>query len=180
MHGAVRYVRSCRKELGFDSNKIGIWGFSAGGHLASTVATHFDDGKKESKDPVDSQSCRPDFAILCYPVITMQPPYAHMGSRNNLLGKDADPKLVENLCNDKQVTEKTPPTFLFHTKEDKVVPIENSEMFLKACKAHGVPAELVVFDKGAHGVGLAKGNPVLSQWPDQLEAWLKGRKLLPK
>ncbi len=147
---AVRLVRSCAgKEFGIDPTKVGIWGFSAGGHLASTVATHFDDGNKESKDPIEKESSRPDFAILCYPVITLVPPFAHMGSRNNLLGKDADPKLVESLCNDKQVTAKTPPTFLFHTIEDKAVPVENSQLFRDACEKHGVPVELYILEKGS-------------------------------
>src|SRR5262249_48292641 len=115
---ALRTVRARAKEWGVDPKRIGIMGFSAGGHLASTIATHFDDGKADAEDPIARAGCRPDFAILCYPVITLKPPYAHMGSRNNLLGKDADEKLVQSLCNDEQVTSKTPPTFLFHTDAD--------------------------------------------------------------
>jgi acetyl esterase/lipase len=177
---ALRLVRSRAREWNVDAARVGVWGFSAGGHLASTAATHFDDGDKSAADPIDKQGCRPDFAILCYPVISMQPPHAHMGSRNNLLGKEPDPKLVESLCNEKQVTDKTPPTFLFHTKEDKAVPIENSQMFYDALKKHNVPAELVVFEKGPHGVGLAKKDPVLSKWPEKLDAWLKERKVIDK
>jgi acetyl esterase/lipase len=176
---AIRTVRSRARELGLDPRRIGIWGFSAGGHLASTAATHFDAGKEDSADPIDRASCRPDFAILCYPVITLEKPYAHWGSRQNLLGRSPDDKLVQSLCNHKQVTKDTPPTFLFHTKEDKAVPIENSELFRDACEKAGVSVKLVVYDKGRHGVGLASKDPVLSRWPLQLEAWLKERKLLP-
>jgi acetyl esterase/lipase len=156
-----------------------VWGFSAGGHLASTAATRFDDGKAKADDPIERQGCRPDFAILCYPVISLVPPYAHLGSRRNLLGDKPDPKLVESLCNDKQVTARTPPTFLFHTKSDGPVPVQNSQLFYEACLKHKVPAELHLYDKGPHGVGLAKKYPDLARWPDKLEAWMKKRELLP-
>jgi acetyl esterase/lipase len=175
---ALRTVRSRAKEWGVDPGRIGIWGFSAGGHLASTAATHFDKGKPDAEDPIDRAGCRPDFAILCYPVITLEPPYAHMGSRKNLLGDNPDAKLVESLCNDKQVTPETPQTFLFHTNEDSGVPPENSILFYLALRKAKVPAELHVYEKGKHGVGLAPKDPVLSSWPDRLEAWLKGRGLL--
>jgi acetyl esterase/lipase len=177
---ALRLVRSHAKESRLDPDRVGVWGFSAGGHLASTAATHFDDGKADAADPIDRASCRPDFAILCYPVITLEPPYAHMGSRHNLLGKDADAKLVDSLCNDRQVTAKTPPTFLFHTGSDTVVPPENSILFYSALRKAKVPAELHVYEKGPHGVGLAASDPVLSSWPDRLAAWLKTRGLLTK
>jgi acetyl esterase/lipase len=177
---ALRTVRARAKEFEIDPHKVGVWGFSAGGHLASTAATHFDDGKADADDPIEKQSCRPDFAILCYPVISMEPPYTHSGSRNNLLGDKPDAKLVESLCNDKQVTAKTPPTFLFHTNEDKGVPAENSVLFYLALRKHGVPAELHIYEKGGHGVGLAPNDPVLSSWPDRLEAWMKTRGLLKK
>ena len=176
---AVRTVRACAKDLKLDPKRIGIWGFSAGGHLASTAATKFDAGKADADDPVERVSCRPDFAILCYPVISMEKPNVHQGSRRNLLGDKPDDKLVQSLCNDKQVTKDTPPTFLFHTKEDRAVPVQNSELFYEACRKAGVPAKLVLFDKGPHGVGLAKRDPVLSKWPLQLESWMKERKLLP-
>ncbi len=177
---AIRSVRSRAKEFGLDPKRIGIWGFSAGGHLASTVATHFDDGKPDATDPVARESSRPDFAILCYPVITLEPPYAHLGSRNNLLGKDADAKLVESLCNERRVTPQTPPTFLFHTSEDTAVPPENSVLFYLALRKAKVPAELHIYEKGRHGVGLAATDAVLSSWPDRLAAWLKIRGLLTK
>jgi acetyl esterase/lipase len=176
---ALRTVRSRAAELKVDSKKIGILGFSAGGHLASTAATHFDAGKADADDPIERVSCRPDFAVLCYAVITLEPPYAHMGSRNNLLGKDADEKLVASLCNDKMVTKETPPTFLVHTTEDKAVPAENSVMFYLACLKHHVPAELHIFEKGQHGLGMGPANLPFSAWPALCEAWMRGRGVLP-
>lgn len=175
---AIRLVRARADEWHVDPHRIGIWGFSAGGHLASTAATHFDKGNGQSDDPVDRVSCRPDFAILCYPVITLQPPYAHMGSRNNLLGKDPEPALVESLCNDKHVSKETPPTFLMHTNADSGVLPENSVLFYLALRKHGVPAELHIYEKGPHGVGLGTKDKVLSTWPDRLAAWLEGRGIL--
>lgn len=175
---AMRFVRSRAKEWNLDPHRIGIWGFSAGGHLASTIATHFDDGKADADDPIDRVSCRPDFAILCYPVITMRPPFTHGGSRHNLLGDKPNEALVESLCNDKQVTEKTPPTFLFHTNEDKAVPAENSIFFYQALRQKNVPAELHIYEKGAHGVGLGAGRGAVSAWPEQLAGWLKTHGIL--
>jgi acetyl esterase/lipase len=177
---AVRTVRAKAKDWNIDPKRIGIMGFSAGGHLASTAGTHFDDGKSDAADPIDRIGCRPDFLILCYPVITLEPPFAHTGSRDNLLGKGADAKLVESLSNDKQVTDKTPPTFLFHTDGDKGVVPENSILFYMALRKAKVPAELHIYEKGNHGVGLAPKDPVLSSWPDRLNAWLDGRGLLKK
>jgi acetyl esterase/lipase len=178
---ALRTVRARAKEWNIDPQRIGIWGFSAGGHLASTAGTHFDDGNPNADDPIDRFGCRPDFLILCYPVITLTgPPTTHMGSRNNLLGKEPPPDLIENLSNEKQVTAKSPPTFLFHTSEDKAVPPENSLLFYAALRKAGVPAELHIYEKGVHGVGLAPKDPVLSSWPDRLAAWLNGRDLLKK
>jgi acetyl esterase/lipase len=177
---ALRVVRARAKEWNVDSNRVGIWGFSAGGHLASSAATHFDSGNPDTKDPTERVSCRPDFAILSYPVITMEPPYTHMGSRNNLLGPDPAPELVENYSNEKQVRSNTPPTFLFHTSEDKAVPSENSVLFYQALRKAQVPAELHIYEKGRHGVGLASNDPVLSSWPDRLTAWLRQRGILHK
>ena len=176
---ALRLVRSRAREYGVAADRIGVWGFSAGGHLASTVSTHFDEGKKNADDPIERVSCRPDFAILCYPVIRLDPPHGHLGSARNLLGDKPDKKLLASLCNDTQVTSKTPPTFLFHTREDRAVPLANSELYHAALKKAGVPARLVVYDKGAHGVGLGKKDPVLAKWPDELAKWLRQRKLLP-
>lgn len=175
---ALRIVRSRAKEWNLDPKRIGIWGFSAGGHLASTLATHFDDGKPDADDPIDRVSCRPDFAILSYPVISMRPPVTHGGSRRNLLGDKPDEALVTSLCNDEQVTEKTPPTFLFHTDEDKAVLPENSILFYQALRKKKVPVELHIYEKGVHGVGLGTGRGAVSAWPDQLAAWLKTRGLL--
>src|SRR5262245_35147685 len=177
---AIRTVRSKAKEYGVDPGRVGVWGFSAGGHLASTAATHFDAGKPDAADPIERVSCRPDFAILAYPVITMDGRSTHGGSRRNLLGPNPDAALAELMSNDKQVTAQTPPTFLFHTDEDKGVPVMNSILFFEALKKHNIPSELHVYEKGKHGVGLATADPVLGTWPDRLEAWMKGRGLLKK
>jgi acetyl esterase/lipase len=168
---ALRYVRLRAKELGLD--RIGIWGFSAGGHLASTAGTHFDAGNAAAADPIDRMSSRPDFMILAYPVISMTADYTHRGSRKNLLGENPDPSLVENLSNDKQVTPQTPPTFLFHTNADTGVPAENSVAFYLALRKAGVPAELHIYEQGRHGVGLAPADPILSTWAARLGDWLK-------
>jgi len=177
---ALRTVRHLAKEYNVDPARVGVWGFSAGGHLASTAATHFDKGKNDG-DETDKQSSRPDFAILAYPVIAMtgKPP-THGGSRKALIGENPDPKLAEFYSTDTQVTKDTPPTFLFHTEEDAGVPPANSRLFEAACKARGVPVELVIYEKGKHGVGLATNDPVLSTWTAKLEAWMKGRGLLGK
>lgn len=175
---ALRIVRSRAGEWKLDPKRIGIWGFSAGGHLASTAATHFDDGNADAEDLIERVSCRPDFAILCYPVITLRPPYAHMGSRHNLLGDKPDDKLVDSLCSEKQVRKRTPPTFLFHTNADTAVPPENSILFYQALRKAGVPAELHIYEVGQHGVGLAVGRGAAAAWPDQLAAWMKTRGLL--
>jgi len=170
---AIRYARARAADFGIQTDRIGIWGFSAGGHLASTAGTHFDNGDASAVDAIDRQSSRPDFLILAYPVITMEEPYVHMGSRENLLGKNPDPALLQLLSNEKQVTNRTPPTFLFHTTEDQVVPVENSVMFYLACRKAHVPVEMHIYLKGRHGVGLAQDDPVLRTWPDRLADWLK-------
>lgn len=175
---AIRLVRSKAADWKVDARRLGIMGFSAGGHLASTAATHFDDGKADAPDPIDKQGCRPDFAVLCYAVITFDDAHTHQGSKKNLLGAEPDPKLVESLSNEKQVTEKTPPTFLWSTGDDGAVPVENSVQFYLALRKAKVPAELHVYEHGPHGVGLAKGLAGVSVWPDQLAAWLKHRGIL--
>jgi acetyl esterase/lipase len=175
---ALRLVRQRAGEFGVAPDRIGIWGFSAGGHLASTAGTHFDAGDPSAPDPIDRMSCRPDFLILAYPVVSFTTPYAHAGSRRNLLGENPDPSLAESLSNEKQVTARTPPAFLFHTDEDKGVPAENSVLFYLALRKAGVPAELHVYQRGKHGVGLAQSDPVLSTWPDRLAGWLRVRGLL--
>jgi acetyl esterase/lipase len=169
---AVRYIRSRAAELGIRPDRIGLWGFSAGGHLASTVATHFAGVDKEA-DLIDRQSARPDFVILSYPVISMLDPYAHLGSRRNLLGDKPDPALTLLLSNELQVTSQTPPTFLFHTTEDQVVPVENSIFFYLALRKAGVPVEMHIYQKGQHGVGLAASDPTLRTWPNHLSTWLQ-------
>jgi acetyl esterase/lipase len=170
---AIRWVRSHAPDYGIAPNRIGIWGFSAGGHLASSAGTHFDAGKPGDPDTLEQQSSRPDFMILAYPVITFTEPYLHRGSLKYLLGDNPDPALVEVLSNEKQVTKDTPPTFLFHTTDDPVVPVENSVMFYSALRKAGVPAEMHLYLKGPHGVGLAQSDPALSSWPQRLADWLR-------
>jgi acetyl esterase/lipase len=177
---AIRTVRARAAEFKVDPAKIGILGFSAGGHLASSAGTHFDAGNSSAEDSIDRVSCRPDYLVLCYPVISFTTPYTHQGSRRNLLGENADPKLVEKFSNELQVTAETPPTFLFHTDADTGVPPENSALFYLALKKAKVPAEMHIYEKGPHGVGLAKDRPAISTWPDLCQAWMKGRGLLDK
>ncbi len=168
---AIQIVRKRAPELKIAPDRIGVMGFSAGGHLASTAATHF------SKD-TDGVSSRPDFAVLCYPVITMKESFVHKGSRENLLGKNPDPKLMDEMSNETQVTAQTPPAFLFHTSDDPGVPVENSVYFYLALRKAGVPAEMHLFEHGRHGVGLAQNDPVLKIWPALLENWLRARELI--
>ena len=176
---AVRTVRARAAEFGINPAKIGIIGFSAGGHLASTVITHFDAGNPAAADPVEKVSCRPDFGILCYPVILFDEPFTHYGSQYNLLGKDADKELVKSLSNEKQVTPETPPTFILQTDADTVVPAENAVAFYLALRKAKVPAEMHIYQPGRHGLGLAKGVEGVQQWPAALQSWLRNMKFLP-
>lgn len=177
---AIRIVRARADEFQLDSSKIGVIGFSAGGHLASTVSTHFDAGRADDPDPIKRVSCRPDFAILCYPVIAFDEPYTHRGSQKNLLGENADPELLKMLSNEKQVTQDNPPTFLWHTGEDAGVPAENSVQFYLALKSKNVPAELHIYQKGRHGVGLAADIDGTSDWPAACVRWLTVNDFLKK
>ncbi len=175
---AIRWVRARAKEYGLRPDRIGIMGFSAGGHLASTAATHFADPDPAAADPIDRLSGRPDFAILGYPVISFVAPYSHTGSERNLLGENPDPKLREELSNELRVTAKTPPTFLFHGDADKGVPSENSVAFYLALRKAGVPAEMHIFQRADHGIGLALFDPAASEWPTLLLGWLRGMGLV--
>ncbi len=177
---AIRLVRAEAKKYGVDPSRIGILGFSAGGHLSASAATHFDAGDKQAKDPIDRVSSRPDFAILCYPVISFTTEHTHKGSRKNLLGENPDPKLVESYSNELQVTPETPPTFLWHTDGDTGVVPENSVLFYLALRKAKVPAELHIYEQGRHGLGLAAGAIGAESWPEQCIAWMKGRGLLGK
>ena len=171
---ALRVVRSRASQDGTDPARVGIMGFSAGGHLAATAGTHFDAGNAAATDPVEKQSSRPSWMVLCYPVASFDPAITHKGSVNNLLGdKAGDPELIKLLSNELQVTPQTPPGFLFHTTEDQAVPVENSLRMYEALKKNGVACELHVYQNGVHGVGLMTGDPVLGTWPSHLAAWLR-------
>ena len=177
---AIRLVRARAAEWGVDPSRVGMLGFSAGGHLTSTAGTHYDKGDAAAADPVDRLGSRPDFLVLCYAVITLKPPFSHSGSHDNLVGKDADPILVESLSSETQVTPETPPTFLWHTDEDTGVPPENSILFYEALRKAKVRAELHVFAKGPHGIGMAPGDPAASVWPRLCAAWLEAMGFLEK
>jgi acetyl esterase/lipase len=177
---AIRTVRARATEFNILPDRIGMMGFSAGGHLTSTAGTHFDSGKSDSSDPIERASSRPDFLILGYPVISFDPAVTHAGSLRNLLGENPDPKLVENLSNDLQVTAQTPPTFIFHTTNDAGVPVENSVRFYLALRKAKVPVEMHLFENGPHGVGMALNDPSLSAWPNLLMNWLRARGLLTR
>lgn len=170
---ALRIVRYNAEKWGIKKDRIGIMGFSAGGHLAATLETHFDAGNKNAADPVEKESARPDFAILMYPVITMRKPVMHEGSRNNLIGEHPDSALARNYSNELQVTAQTPPTFIVHATDDRVVPVENSLMFYQALKDHGVPVEMHIFPRGGHGFGLALGKGELAGWTSLCISWLQ-------
>jgi acetyl esterase/lipase len=167
---AVRLVRARAREWKVDPNRIGVIGSSAGGHLASTLVTHFDNGKLDSSDVIEQQSSRPNLGILCYPVITMGT-NTHMGSKRNLLGENPEPELVRYLSNETQVTKDTPPCFIWHTWEDKAVKVENSLEFASALQRAGVPFDLHIYQKGAHGLGLGKKE--MHPWANDCLYWLK-------
>ena len=175
---AMRFVRANAERYRLRANRIGIWGFSAGGHLASTISTHFDGGDGNASDEIEKASSRPDFTILGYPVITFTEEAAvHKGSRRNLLGENPDPKLVEDLSNERRVTAETPPAFLFHTGDDPVS-ADNSLLYYTALRRAKVPGEIHIYEQGPHGVGLGATNAVLASWPARLADWLRVRGLL--
>jgi acetyl esterase/lipase len=179
---AIRTVRSRASEWGIDPERIGVLGSSAGGHLASCAATMFDvnqdGGQADAADPIERLSSRPAFAVLLYPVISMEKGIAHGGSRDNLLGKNPSDELVAQWSTDRRVTEKTPPTLIISTSDDRTVPIKNSLLFYEALLAHNVPAEMHIWETGGHGFGLRGGDRPVDKWTEQLEPWLKVRGLI--
>ena len=175
---AIRTVRARAAEWHIAPDRIGIMGFSAGGHLASSASTHFDSGTQSAADPIDRVSSRPDFAVLCYPVISFVEPWTHQGSKTYLLGENPDPALARSLSSETQVTASTPPTFLFHTTVDATVPVENAVAYYLALRKAGVLAELHVFRDGRHGLGLAMQEPAAAEWPRLLTNWLRASGLV--
>lgn len=170
---AMRMVRYNASKWNIDPGKIGVMGFSAGGHLASTLGTHFDYGNKASADPVEQISCRPDFMILMYPVISFTTPYTHAGSRESLLGKNPPKELVEYYSNELQVKADTPPAFFVHANDDKGVPVENGLLMYEALRKNNIPAEIHIISEGGHGFGLASNNTHISSWAGSLKLWLQ-------
>jgi len=170
---ALRLVRYHAREWHIDPTKVGVMGFSAGGHLASTAGTHFDAGDPDATDPVERLSCRPNCMILGYPVITMADSITHRGSKQNLLGLHPSAKLVRNFSNELQVTDNTPPTFLFLASDDQVVPPANSLFFYQALIRHHIPAEMHIYPEGGHGFSLAIGKSHLSTWTHSCAEWLR-------
>lgn len=169
---AIRQVRYNAEKWNIDKNKIGVIGFSAGGHLASTLGTHYNYDTLNAKDDIDKLSARPDFMMLIYPVITMHLLHTHKGSRNNLLGKTPSDELVNFYSNELHINNNTPPTFIVHSTDDKVVPVENSLRFFECLKQSDVFSELHVYPYGGHGFGLAIGRDYLQSWTQRLADWL--------
>lgn len=170
---AMRLVRFNAGRWNVDPAKIGIMGFSAGGHLASTLSTHFDSGDPASPDPIEQESCRPDFSILMYPVISFTEEFTHSGSRESLLGSDPDPDLVRYFSNELQVSADTPPTILIHSEDDQSVPVENTLAYYRALRANQVSSEMHIYPYGGHGYSLAIGKGHLSTWPDRVLEWIQ-------
>jgi len=172
---ALRMVHQKAAEWGINQSKIGVAGSSAGGHLASTAGTRFDTGKPDASDPLEKYSCRPDFMLLLYPVITFNEQYGHMGSRTNLIGAGNKWELVEKYSNELHVTAQTPPTFLVLSDDDQAVPPQNSVEFYMALKKYNIPAEMHIFRDGGHGFGMNKTNKPVDQWPNLFVNWLKAQ-----
>jgi acetyl esterase/lipase len=172
---AIRMVRAAAAEYKIDPTHVGMWGFSAGGHLTASAGTMFGPPDPTTADPIEKQLDRPDFMVLAYPVITMEDDYVHKGSRLNLLGASPDPALIQSLSPQKHVTAQTPPTFLVSTTDDGTVPVMNSIMFYSALVAAKVPAEIHIYQHGPHGIGLAPGFPDLKVWPELLATWMRAR-----
>ncbi len=170
---AIRTVRARAGEWHLAPDRVGVMGFSAGGHLASSASTHFDAGNPNASDPIDRVSSRPDFAVLGYPVISLVEPWTHQGSKTNLLGDRPDPALARSLSSETQVTAATPPAFIYHTNADTTVPVENAVAYFLALRKAGVPAEMHVFKEGRHGTGLGLTDPALAEWPKLLANWLR-------
>ncbi len=170
---AMRLVRYHAARWHVDPGKIGIMGFSAGGHLASTLSTHYDTGNPGSEDPVERMSCRPDYSILVYPVISFQDEITNMGTRDYLLSTDPDPVLVRHFSNELQVTSDTPPAILVHSDDDTAVPVENSLAYYRALRVHHIPSEVHIYPYGGHGFSLAIGKGYLSTWPDRVVEWIR-------
>jgi acetyl esterase/lipase len=174
LHRAIRTVRARSEEWKIKPDRIGVLGFSAGGHLCSTAATHFEKGDPNSPDPIERVGCRPDFAILIYATTNLTDQYTHQGTRRGLLGDNPEQKLIQLLSNDAHVTAETPPTFLVHAWDDDVVPVENSVLFYMALRKANVPAEMHLFRKGGHG-GSLKHN----DWPPLAQRWMQMQGLIP-
>lgn len=174
---AIRWTRANAKQWGLDANRIGIIGFSAGGHLASTAGTHFDAGRTTAADPTERVSCRPDFMVLVYPVITMGEK-THRGSKRNLLGTDSTPEAVKKFSSELQVNKNTPPAYLAHAKDDRVVVPENSQLFYGALRKHGVAGEYLELPSGGHGLNGYRGA-MWDAWQSGSLRWLAAQGLLP-
>jgi len=175
---AIRIVRDKASEWGINPSKIGIAGSSAGGHLASTAGTNFDSGKPDATDPVEKFSCRPNFMLLLYPVITFKEEFTHLGSRVNLIGQGNNWKMVEKYSNELNVTSQTPPTFMVLADDDNAVPPRNSVEFYLALKKFNIPAEMHIFREGGHGFGMNKKNLPVDQWPNLFMLWMKAMKII--
>ena len=170
---AIRTVRHHADQFRVDTGRIGILGFSAGGHLASTAGVLFDSGDSEANDPIEHHSSRPDLMILCYPVISMQDEFGHQGSKENLLGRTPEEELVNLLSSELQVGADTPPAFMWHTSDDEAVPVENSLIFAAALRRHSIPFDLHIYAHGFHGLGLAGEDNHVKGWTDACASWLR-------